>query len=362
MNGIKKYIVPLMSEINETPSNGYAVISTFAGGGGSCTGYKMAGYKVLWANEFVEEAQRTYAANHPDVILDTRDIRIVQPSDVLRSIDAKPGDIDILDGSPPCCAFSTSGRRERGWGTMRAYSDGKTQQIETLFYEFIRILNGVRPKCFVAENVSGLVKGAAIGYFKEFMTEMKNAGYDVDARMLNAKYLGVPQQRERVIFIGVREDIGIRPAFPKPCTTIFTIRDALCDVDIDEDERSMLIERMQKSDVNQYVRKMPKNPYKRVTGEDVRGHGYFSLQRWPWDVPVGTICQSHGANIAGADLHPSEDRQFTINELKRLMSVPDDYILTGTYAQKYERLGRMVPPVMMYHIAKTLQYEVLDKI
>lgn len=112
MSGIKPpYKVPSMREIEQTPWNGFTVVSTFSGGGGSCLGYRMAGFKVLWANEFVEEAQRTYRANHPGTILDTRDIRTVTPESILEAIGRKPGEIDLFDGSPPCCAFSTAGRR-----------------------------------------------------------------------------------------------------------------------------------------------------------------------------------------------------------------------------------------------------------
>lgn len=170
MNGIKPpYKVPPMREIEQIPWNGYNVVSTFSGGGGSCLGYRMAGYKVLWANEFVEEAQKTYRANHPNVHLDTRDIRDIKPEDILEQTGLKKGQLDLFDGSPPCCAFSTAGKREKAWGKKRAYSDNKVQTIEDLFNEYIRLLNGLKPKTFVAENVSGMVKGTAIGYFKEYL-------------------------------------------------------------------------------------------------------------------------------------------------------------------------------------------------
>ena len=362
MSGIKPpYKVPTMAEIEAIPWNGYNVVSTFSGGGGSCLGYRMAGYHVLWANEFVEEAQRTYRANHKDTILDTRDIRKVKPEEILDAIGLKQGELDLFDGSPPCCAFSMAGKREKNWGEERNYSDGKSQQIENLFYEYIRILNGLQPKCFVAENVSGLVKGTAIGYFKEFLGQMQKCGYRVKAQLLNAKWLGVPQTRERIIFIGVRNDLNTEPVYPAPLKYYYTIRDAFKDVHIDEREREMCLDKMSKSAAGEYVRKMPKNPSKMISGRDIRGHGYFNLQRWPWDKPIGTICQSHGANTCASNVHPEEDRNLTINEVKRVMSVPDDFILTGNYAQQYERLGRMVPPVMMMYISKTIQTEILDK-
>lgn len=356
-----KYKVPSMAEIARIPFNGHNVVSTFSGGGGSCLGYRMAGFRVLWANEFVEEAQRTYRANHPGTILDVRDIRDVKPEEILSETGLKRGELDLFDGSPPCCAFSTAGKREKGWNQERVYSDGKSQQIENLFYEYIRILDGLQPKCFIAENVSGLVKGTAVGYFKEFLGKMKACGYCVRAQLLNAKWLGVPQSRERLIFCGVREDLGIDPVFPKPLRYCYSIADALDGVEVDEAERKMLLETAAKYAWGKIAAQMPKNPKRTVSGEEVRGHGYFNLVRDPYNGPVGTLCQSHGGLSVCGTIHPLEDRKFTINELRRLTSIPDDFILTGDYSQQYERLARMVPPIMMKHIAETLKTEVLDK-
>ena len=150
------YRVPSMAEIAALPWNGYSAVSTFSGCGGSSLGYKMAGFRVLWASEFIPAAQDTYRANHPATILDTRDIRNVQASDILGAIGMEPGDLDLFDGSPPCASFSTAGKREAGWGKVKAYSDTK-QRTDDLFFEYSRLVKGVQPKVFVAENVSGLV-------------------------------------------------------------------------------------------------------------------------------------------------------------------------------------------------------------
>src|SRR5687767_12534658 len=116
------YRVPSMAEIAAVPWNGFTAVSTFSGCGGSSLGYKMAGFRVLWANEFIPAAQEVYRANHPATILDTRDIRTVQPEDILDAIKLKPGQLDLFDGSPPCASFSTAGAREAGWGKVKKYS------------------------------------------------------------------------------------------------------------------------------------------------------------------------------------------------------------------------------------------------
>ncbi len=227
MNATKPaYHVPSMAEIAAVPDNGMCVISTFSGCGGSCLGFRMAGFRIAWASEFIEAAQATYRANHPDTILDTRDIRQIQPSEILEATGLKVGELDCMEGSPPCASFSTAGKREKHWGKSKRYSD-TVQRVDDLFFEYIRLVDGLRPRAFIAENVSGLVKGVAKGYFIAILTQLKACGYRVGCKVLDAQWLGVPQARQRTIFIGVREDLGKDPAFPKPLSFRYTLRDAL---------------------------------------------------------------------------------------------------------------------------------------
>lgn len=320
------YRVPSMAEIAALPWNGYSAISTFSGCGGSSLGYKMAGFRVLWASEFIPAAQDTYRANHPATILDTRDIRNVQASDILGAIGMEPGDLDLFDGSPPCASFSTAGKREAGWGKVKAYSDTK-QRTDDLFFEYSRLVKGVQPKVFVAENVSGLVKGTAKGYFLEILAELKSCGYAVSAKLLDAQWLGVPQMRQRVIFVGVRNDLvaqfGVQPVHPKPLAYWYSVRDAVPAI---------------------------------LTWKEDRG--YDGHRMMSSDLPMGTVTQSGIGNECET---VEGKRKIEISELRRICAFPDDFVLTGTYAQQWERLGRAVPPVMMMHIAKAIQTEVLDK-
>lgn len=361
MSGKPKYKVPTMAEIEQLPKNGFKVVSTFSGGGGSCLGYRMAGYDVVWANEFVEEAQRTYRANH-SAYLDTRDIRSITPESILEITGLQKGEIDLFDGSPPCCAFSTAGSREKGWGEARAYSDGKKQRVDDLFYEYARLIKGLQPKVFVAENVSGLVKGTAKGYFLRILSELKSCGYNVSAKLLNAKWLGVPQSRERLIFVGVRKDLNMQPVFPKPFEYYYTLGEALEGVPNDPAEVKWLTEETGKYAIAKVLAKIPKNPKKVMSGADVMNGSYFNLVRESLNQPCSTLTQT-ASNIGAAGIcHPLEDRKFTIAELKRITSIPDDFILTGDYKQQGERLGRMVPPIMMKNISKTIAEEILCRI
>jgi DNA (cytosine-5)-methyltransferase 1 len=344
------YKVPSMREIEAIPWNGFNVISTFSGGGGSCLGYRLAGYRVLWANEFIPAAQATYKANHPNSILDERDIRNIKARDILEAINLKIGEIDIFDGSPPCAAFSTAGSRESGWGKTKKYSD-TNQRVDDLFFEYQRLLKDLQPKVFVAENVSGLVKGTAKGYFIEIIKTLKSAGYNVKCKVLNAQWLDVPQSRERAIFIGVRNDLNLDPVYPKPRRYYYSVRDAWSD--------ALRVEPIEpETNFSKYAVSRFWDEIKIGETHDKR----FNAGKMPIDRPAYTITQSFGEVNLANRWHPLEKRCLSVMEIKRLCAFPDDYILTGNYQQQVERMGRAVPPLMMKHIAHTIATEILCKI
>ena len=378
------YQVPSMDDIRALPWNGYNAISTFSGGGGSSTGYRMAGFRVLWASEFIDAARDTYKANKADyTIVDGRDIRQVTADDILSAINMQPGELDLFDGSPPCASFSTAGKRDKGWGKVKKYSD-KAQRTDDLFFEYIRLLRGLQPKTFVAENVSGLVKGTAKGYFIEIMRELKASGYRVSCKVLDAQWLGVPQARQRTIFVGVRDDLGIDPAHPKPLPYRYSVREAL----------PWIVDARQINVFKEPDRVFTDRPCASVTttgigakssalavveaetdisryaigaewdniGIGQKSDKYLSLVRPSLYRSCPTITQRAGSTSTAGVCHPTEKRKFSIAELKRICAFPDDYILTGTYAQKWERMGRAVPPVMMSHIAATVRDEILARI
>jgi DNA (cytosine-5)-methyltransferase 1 len=358
------YRVPSMAEIRDYPKNGYKVASTFTGAGGSCLGFAMSGYETVYASEFVPAARDTYRANFPGVPVDERDIRTVRPEEILERIGLDRGELDVLEGSPPCASFSTAGKREKSWNKVKAYSD-TAQRADDLFFEFARILDGLQPKAFVAENVSGLVKGSAKGYFKEILRALKGCGYNVVARLLDAQWLGVPQARQRIIFVGVREDLGIAPAFPSPYPYRYSIRDALPyirRVVPTVQQHGNLYTRSELSVLDEVAITrfaIGKEWDKLKQGET--SDKYFSLSKPHPDKPCPTVTQTGGNVGAAAVTHPTERRKFTIAELRRICSFPDDFVLTGAYSQQWERLGRSVPPLMMRAVAETVRDEILGK-
>lgn len=386
--------LPSMAEIRESAgTTGLKMVSTFSGCGGSCLGFEMAGFDVVYATEFVEAARDTYRLNHPEhVFIDPRDVRAVQSSDILAKLGLEKGELDVFEGSPPCSSFSTAGKRDKGWGEVKGYSDTK-QRTDDLFFEWARIMNGIQPKVFVAENVSGLVKGASFGYFKMIMEKLSSCGYVVAARLLNAKWLGVPQARQRLIFVGVRNDIaktlGLTSKsipYPKPLPYLYSIRDAIpymtsvvhdtsgvggagevinrpspaitvgvnslnsCHFKVGPSEEELAPARAA----------MDTACLQREWGKTQVGKGsekYFSFVKPDPERPSPTILAIHGTTCASV-VHPYERRKFTIREVRRICAFPDDFQLTGTYAQQWERLGRSVPPRMMFHVAATLRDEI----
>ena len=372
------YRVPNMAEIAALPWNGFKVASTFSGAGGSCLGYRMAGFKVVWANEFVPMAQESYKANAlPDCVLDGRDIKHIQPHDILAATGLKVGELDLFDGSPPCQAFSTAGKREKGWGKAKTYEHGASQCNETLFDEYIRLLRGLQPKVFVAENVSGLVKGTAKGMFLQILAAMKASGYRVTCRVLDAQWLGVPQQRQRTIFVGVREDLNREPVHPLPLPYRYSVRDALPWI-VKQPANSMFLDSigaMQGSDTPSPTIRAAGSSTSRVEAEtDISryaiakelatikpGEAFKAFPRWSMsdkEKPNPCVTVQEGGHM----IHPIEKRKFTIAELRRICAFPDDFILCGSYAQQWERLGNSVPPVMMQAIATTVRDRILMQI
>lgn len=345
------YRVQSMEEIRTIPWNGYNVISTFSGCGGSSLGYRMAGFRVLWASEFIDSARETYCANKaPYTAVDGRDIREVAAAEILTATGLKPGELDLFDGSPPCASFSTAGKREAGWGEVKKYSD-KTQRTDDLFYEYTRLLRDLQPKTFVAENVSGLVKGTAKGYFKRILTEMKACGYRVTCRVLDAQWLGVPQARERSIFVGVREDLGVDPAHPAPLPYRYTAGEVLADLPDG-------LKRMMNPNTSTYrywKLTKPGDNFAKAVKEKTGKGSYFNQSKLSPNKPAPTVTASM------QQYHWHEQRYLSIPEVRRFCSFPDDFILLGDFQRQWERMGRAVPPVMMSKIGATIRDEVLRK-
>ena len=372
----------LQDVVNASNQTKFNVISTFAGGGGSSTGYRLAGGKILCFYEFVEEAQNTYRENSPDNPLLPGDIKQLSGKDFLDIAKLDVGELDILDGSPPCSAFSVAGKLSHsrdgkhsdGWGQTKNYSDGKmVENIEDLFFEFLRVADDIKPKVIIGENVKGLTIGEAKQYFNKIQNTFEDIGYDVVAKVLDCRYFGISQTRTRVFFIGVRNDITekaglnfmtIGNVFPQELPDVVPLKDALIDLQYDEEEVKYLTDKFSKT---AYWRdtgsKMEIDPPKVLTGMDYHPKGHhFNLKRVSQYQPAPTLTAMGSNDTTAGAFHWAEPRKLTIGELKRIQSLPDDFKLTGKWNQKSERIGRMVPPLMMKAIADSVYNKVLKEI
>jgi DNA (cytosine-5)-methyltransferase 1 len=288
------------------------VISTFAGAGGSSLGYSMAGFRELLAVEWDDNAVETFRLNFPGVPVYHGDIAKLSVDECLDLAGIAPGELDILDGSPPCQGFSTAGKR--------LMDDPRNQ----LFREYVRLLRGLRPKVFVMENVSGMVKGKMKLVFVEILKELKASGYQVSAKLLNAMYFHVPQSRERMIFIGVRDDLGIASSHPKGEARV----------------------------LNGSVLLPPKLSHLRFLSW--RNKGRKDDLRPIGAVPVGIT--KKGIDLEG---------RFTYSDssvVKMFQSYPTPFAFVGNNNNALERIGNSVPPLFMEAIARHIRLNILEPI
>ena len=321
-------------------ADAFTVVSLFAGGGGSSLGYSMAGFRELLAVEWDPYAADTFRANFPDVPVWEGNIAELSVAKCLHLAGLMPGDLDVLDGSPPCQGFSTGGRRD--------LADPRNG----LFTEYVRLLQGLRPKVLVMENVSGLVKGRMRLAFAEIVRQLKASGYTMSTRLLNAMYFGVPQSRQRLIFLGVRADLGILPSHPRAISWPISVREAL--EGVEQEPVPPLTPK--------YRDLAPRVKPGQCQADVDSGSGFQNLVRLRWDRPSPTLTRLNPGTGRGTPLHPSEHRSLSIPEAKRVGSFPDDYCLPdGTFQQRWGVLGNDVPPLFMRAMAAHIHTRLLPR-
>lgn len=319
------------------------VISTFAGCGGSSLGYKLAGFHELLAVEWDQNAVDTFRLNFPGVPVHHGDIAKLTGAECMRLAGGiKPGELDVFDGSPPCQGFSTAGKRK--------FDDPRN----SLFKEFARLLRELQPKVFVMENVTGMVKGYMKQAYLMIIKELRDCGYNCKGEVLNAMYFNVPQSRERVIIIGVRNDLQIAPSHPKPQTRPVTIREAWRSIVNTQEELLAASIKPEYATAKIAARLKPgQKP------SDIGISKFFNLIRASWDAPLPTIAKTHGGSPSMAGLmHPEEMRRPTLPEIKAAASFPSTFHFTD-YGNGWARIGNSVPPNLMRAIAEHVKVEIL---
>ena len=394
MPSSSKYFQYTLAELKKSSDRKlFNVVSFFAGGGGSSCGYKLAGGDMICVNEFQQIHADTYSANWPDTPVIVDDIRKIEPQQIQQIIGGV--EIDILDGSPPCPPFSMSGTKRKGWGKEKMAYGWKQKNIEDLTFEQVRMVKTLQPKVIICENVKGLTMDYARDYLNMMIKEFEDCGYIMTHKVLNAWEHGVPQKRQRVFMVGVRNDVAdkigmnwmtINSIYPEPDNNGKpVIEDAIRDLQTDPvnmAEAEELCEAMTKSAKYKWLKRLEKNPDRVMSvGDDVVGpwyrkwiahrkargktlpeekHSFYQSRRVPWNQASHTLSEQGLMTSLAVHLHPAEDRVYTTYEAIRLMTLPNDYIQTGSLNDKLARIGLMVAPICLKNLVESIYTNVLE--
>lgn len=383
------------------------MIDLFAGAGGLSRGLEEAGFQSLYANEYVVRFAETYALNHPSTVVDTSDIRDVDPESVRIQLGLEKGDLDLLAGGPPCQGFSVN-------APSRTIDDRRNH----LFRDYLRFVQAFEPQVVLIENVPGLVSFEGGATLDAILTALKDLGYSAEVQILYAPHYGVPQTRWRTIVIGSRVHSleAVAAAFPIPqhhaparvnFTSSHRNRKLVAAASIDDlpshttvadaiGDLPALGNGAALPDGSPYELR-PMTPFQhlmRASSEGISNHraarlSAINLERvahvppggnWT-DIPPNLLplgmqrarrsdhTKRYGRNLPdglastiltkcdphwGAYFHYSQDRTYSVREAARIQSFPDTYVFSGSLSEQYAQVGNAVPPLMATAIGRAI--------
>jgi len=315
------------------------VCSLFAGCGGLDLGFEQAEhpnfeFKVVWANDFDEPACKTFKRNFPNAE--------VVCGDIWEHDLNKMPDCDIILGGFPCQDFSVLSKRE-GIGTKRG----------NLYLKFVEAVKLKKPILFVAENVKGLLSANKGDAIKKIISDFKNLGYHVNYKLIKFVEYGIPQKRERVVIVGIREDLDgdFEWAEPTHLDNHISSKEALKDVEkvVHNNE----IQNMQPKTIKMLNTIPPGGNFKDLPPHlAVKGLMSGIYRKLHPDKPSTTIIANGGGGTWG--YHYSEPRSLTNRERARLQSFPDDFVFEGTMGHVRKQIGNAVPPLGAKIVAESI--------
>ena len=352
------FSTPMKNDSNTTHSNTPKLISLFSGCGGMDLGFEKAGFEIVWANDFDLDAQAVYSLNLGKI--DARNILEVDENEI--------PDGDIITAGFPCQPFSNAGNRK-----------GVHDSRGMLYKECLRIIKEKMPKVIVFENVKGLLSTKYIdgrnlaSVIVEDLSAMNDIGYDVEYQLINASDYGVPQNRQRVFFVGVRKDLGINFAFPQKLPKErLTLKHVL---NIPKNARnhvgwplspqatemiSYIPEGGSWKDVP-YEHLAPR--FQKIRNDMKKYHSPKFYRRFSRNEICGTITASAQPENCGI-VHPTENRRYTVREVARIQTFPDEFqFITDTpknIAAMYKVIGNAVPVNLAHSIAKAIMNQVFE--
>lgn len=356
------------------------VIDLFCGAGGLSAGFRQSGFHVRAGNDFFEAAGETFASTHREATFLSGPIQNLTAQDFLKVAGLRAGRLDVLVGGPPCQGFSV-------YNHQRGLHDERS----SLYREYLRIVDGLKPRWVVLENVTGMTSaggGAAVEAIKDGLEAL---GYIVKAKILRAEEYGVPQERRRLVFIGNR--IGKPIEFPAQThgpglLPFVNIEEAIGDLprlsngetngrqayNFEPRSAFQLAMRMGSNGVENHAaaklskvnldrlkhipqggswRDIPINLLPEGMKRAKRSDHTKRYGRLSWEGLASTIltkCDPHW----GAYFHPDQDRTLTVREAARLQSFPDWFIFQGSRTEQYTQVGNAVPPLLGEAIAKAI--------
>lgn len=327
----------------------FKTIELFAGAGGLALGVEKAGFRAIGLVEFDRDAANTLERNRPlwNVICD--DIANISCLDLEEFFGIKSGELDLLSGGAPCQAFSYAGKRL-----------GLEDARGTLFYHYAVFLEKLKPKMFLFENVRGLLTHDKGKTYRTMLDIFEKAGYTIDKRVLNAWDYGVPQKRERLITIGIRNDLIDKTSFefPEPHRYKPVLRDVLLDCPVEPgatygEKKKKIFELV------------PPGGYWKDIDPDIakdymkscwymEGGRTGILRRMSLDEPSLTVLTSPSQKQTER-CHPLEARPFTVRENARCQSFPDDWQFCGSISSQYKQVGNAVPVNLAFEVATKIR-------
>ncbi len=348
-------------------------IDLFAGCGGLSKGFMDAGYHIIVGIDNDQAALNTFTKNHPGAVAMNADLSKQETFDEILKV-AGNRSIDVIIGGPPCQGFSLTGPRN---------FDDERNKLYLAVFEMVKQYN---PKGFIIENVPGMATLYNGEIKNEILRRFETLGYNVECKILCAADYGVPQMRKRLIFMGIRSDIGY-PYFPEPVVDsehYVTCREAIGDLPPRVVELGTEVDEYIMEPQTDYQRKMRGNTtvlYNHVATnhtqmvKDVialvpQGGNYKDLPigvgesrkfneawtRYHGDKPSRTIDTGHRNHF-----HYEHNRVPTIRENARLQSFPDDFVFLGTKTQQNRQVGNAVPPLLGYHLGLALKKVIKGK-
>lgn len=317
----------------------YNSIELFAGAGGLALGLEQAGFEHIGLVEFDKAAANTLIANRPRWNILCEDIEIVAQRDLEQEFNIKKGDLDLLSGGAPCQSFSYAGKR-LGLDDVRG----------TMFYHYATFLHKLQPKIFLFENVRGLLTHDGGKTYRTMLDIFEDEGYSIQYEVLNAWDYGVPQKRERLITIGIRNDLCSKTSFSFP--TPHKYKPLIKDIKLDTNPNAEECAKYSAYKAGVFALVPPGGYWRDIdptiakeymkTCWDMGGGRTGILRRIGMNEPSLTVLTSPGMKQTDR-CHPVEVRPFSYRENARIQTFPDSWVFCGKLNEKYKQVGNAVP-------------------